>query len=404
MKKIIITLVLTFIIGFGINIDKVSALTLSVTYLETGGTDPSAITPGVGQKYNVGVPDSSLGWDPIAMFRIDGQIGFCIEPLVVTQDGEQYSKGDIAAKLDPATRKKMEQISYMGYGYNGDISLEMYAATQIRIWQVVYGKITDIHPEIQAKIDLINNRLKYFDTDPSFAGTTLDFSELKIGKENAVTLTDTCAMFQYYQSTPAAISGIKYEKNGNDLKVWMEDTSKQTGYATFNLVEPNKLGTSQAYLSSTNKQAVAIFKMNDPYAVRVNAHLINKVTISKQDSTNKEELPGATLTLTEKETGKVIDTWVSTDTPHVIDGTLLVDGKEYVLKETIAPDGYEISEEVTFTYDEGGENSIVMLDDHSIENPVTGISNSPIVIGSVVFISTCGLYILLKKKNILKKI
>ena len=59
-----------------------------------------------------------------------------------------------------ALTKKLEWISSLGYGYKNDTSLEMDFATQIRIWQEIEpGLITHIHPEIQSKIDLINQRL-----------------------------------------------------------------------------------------------------------------------------------------------------------------------------------------------------------------------------------------------------
>ena len=44
------------------------------------------------------------------------------------------------------------------------------------------------------------------------------------------------------------------------------------------------------------------------------------VKISKQDITTHAELPGAKLTVSNKATGQVVDTWISTDTPHEITG------------------------------------------------------------------------------------
>lgn len=71
-----------------------------------------------------------------------------------------------------------------------------------------------------------------------------------------------------------------------------------------------------------------------------------KVTISKLDIANDEELEGATLVIKDS-TGKVVDTWVSGKTPHVIEGLAF---GTYTLTETIAPDGYVKSEEtITFT-------------------------------------------------------
>lgn len=83
------------------------------------------------------------------------------------------------------------------------------------------------------------------------------------------------------------------------------------------------------------------------------------ITISKQDITTKEELPGASLKV-EKD-GMVIDEWVSTSEKHVISN--LEDGT-YILTEITAPDGYEIAESITFTVVDGVVSSeeIVMFD------------------------------------------
>jgi uncharacterized surface anchored protein len=76
------------------------------------------------------------------------------------------------------------------------------------------------------------------------------------------------------------------------------------------------------------------------------------VNISKKDITNSEELPGASLTVTDKD-NNVIATWISTNTPHKITN---IEPGTYTLTETIAPEGYELSsEKVIFTVDKDGK-------------------------------------------------
>ena len=77
-----------------------------------------------------------------------------------------------------------------------------------------------------------------------------------------------------------------------------------------------------------------------------------KVTVSKTDIANGEELPGATIQIIDSE-GEVVEEWVSTDKPHDIEG--LKTGVEYTLRETVAPDGYAIATDTTFTIDENGK-------------------------------------------------
>ena len=76
-----------------------------------------------------------------------------------------------------------------------------------------------------------------------------------------------------------------------------------------------------------------------------------KVEISKKDLTTMEELPGAELTLTDKD-GKEIDRWVSTDKPHYIEK---LPAGTYTLTEITAPDGYAFAESVPFTVLPTGE-------------------------------------------------
>lgn len=79
------------------------------------------------------------------------------------------------------------------------------------------------------------------------------------------------------------------------------------------------------------------------------------MSISKVDATNKEELPGASLTITNKDTGNVIDSWTSSTVVHKIKMADLTPGVEYVLTEKTAPQGYEKAENIVFKLDEAGK-------------------------------------------------
>ena len=76
-----------------------------------------------------------------------------------------------------------------------------------------------------------------------------------------------------------------------------------------------------------------------------------KVEISKKDLTTMEELPGAELTITDKD-GKEFDRWVSSDKPHYIEK---LPAGDYTLTEVKAPDGYAFAESVPFTVLPTGE-------------------------------------------------
>ena len=78
------------------------------------------------------------------------------------------------------------------------------------------------------------------------------------------------------------------------------------------------------------------------------------------DITNNKELPGAKITVNDKETGKVIDEWISTNQPHKI--KYLIEGHEYVMTEIIAPKGYQKAESISFKAADGVR--ITMKDKH----------------------------------------
>lgn len=89
----------------------------------------------------------------------------------------------------------------------------------------------------------------------------------------------------------------------------------------------------------------------------------NKTTaieISKTDITGEKELVGAKLTVTD-ENNEVIDSWVSTEKTHKIEG--LVVGKEYTLKEETAPNGFVVATEIKFRVENTTEiQKVTMID------------------------------------------
>ena len=66
---------------------------------------------------------------------------------------------------------------------------------------------------------------------------------------------------------------------------------------------------------------------------------------SKRDLTNDEELPGATLIIKDMK-DNIVDTWVSTDTPHRVTG--LNFDEEYTLTEMRPADGYAVADDIVF--------------------------------------------------------
>ena len=99
------------------------------------------------------------------------------------------------------------------------------------------------------------------------------------------------------------------------------------------------------------------------------------VEFSKTNITGEKELPGATLTVLDNE-NNVIDTWTSTEETHKIEG--LTVGKEYTLKEEIAPAGYVLATEIKFKVEETNEIQKVTMIDKVVEISKEDISGNEI--------------------------
>ena len=158
--------------------------------------------------------------------------------------------------------------------------------------------------------------------------------------------------------------------------------------------------------------------MKETIAVEVNKtdvdlqDIANSQTVvhfSKVDAETGEELPGAVLELYAPD-GSLLDTWETTDIPHVIPG--LPVGEGYVLREVTAPEGYEISEDVTFAVTDTTEIQTITMEDEKApdqpeepdepeepaepeeptpEIPQTGGSRAPLWVGALLIAALLGL-------------
>ena len=81
------------------------------------------------------------------------------------------------------------------------------------------------------------------------------------------------------------------------------------------------------------------------------------VRVLKTDIADGKELAGAKIQIIVKEglfgKQRVVEEWISTKEAHLIEGLKV--GVEYTLHETVAPDGYDIASDTTFTIDKYGK-------------------------------------------------
>ena len=99
------------------------------------------------------------------------------------------------------------------------------------------------------------------------------------------------------------------------------------------------------------------------------------VEFSKTDITGDKELIGAKLTVLDNE-NNIIDTWTSTEKTHKIEGLTI--GKEYTLKEEIAPDGYVVATSIKFTIKDTNEIQKVVMIDKIVEMSKVDIAGEEI--------------------------
>ena len=92
------------------------------------------------------------------------------------------------------------------------------------------------------------------------------------------------------------------------------------------------------------------------------------VELSKADLTDKKELPGASLKVTDED-GNTVDEWVSKEEAHIIKG--LIVGKKYKMTETKPADGYVTAESIEFTVENTKE-----VQKHQMFDDVTKIEIS----------------------------
>lgn len=147
-----------------------------------------------------------------------------------------------------------------------------------------------------------------------------------------------------------------YDKNNNVVEVLTTDSkgeakSSYLSYGNYSIVETK---APEGYVLDSSKLE---FEINDEAYnnelefVFKDAPITNEILISKVDAATSEELPGATITITNKKTDTVVDEWVSTTEPH----QAVVKYGKYEICETIAPAGYKLSTEcIDFDVKENG--------------------------------------------------
>lgn len=87
---------------------------------------------------------------------------------------------------------------------------------------------------------------------------------------------------------------------------------------------------------------------------------ITRLNVAKLDPDTREYVKGATMQIIVKDTGEVVDEWVTTDATHKNEKNLNVN-TTYILRELSAPDGFQIAKDTEFVVNETEGTGITIL-------------------------------------------
>ena len=194
--------------------------------------------------------------------------------------------------------------------------------------------------------------------------TEIEFKVEDTNKIQKVKMIDKVVEISKEDISGKEIEGAKLQvldKDGNVIDEWIseKEAHKVKGLKeneTYILHEEIAVGN---YVKASDIE----FTVSEDKKTQQIVMIDKLVEITKTDLTTGEELEGAELEVIDEE-GNVIDKWTSTKEPHQVKG--LEEGKTYTLKETTAPYGYEITEEIEFTVTTDKETQKVEMKDMPI--------------------------------------
>ena len=210
----------------------------------------------------------------------------------------------------------------------------------------------------------------------------IDFTISDDLADQTVTMMDKKVLVSKVNTKITMIAGAKLEvrdSEGQAVDAWTSDGS---AYPVSGL----KAGQTYTLVET---EAPEGYVLADPIEFTVTKNwfaddsfeLTNtQVFMTKTDVTGEKEVPGATLTVTDKETGKEVDKWVSGGEPHAISGLHV--GGSYTLHEEIAAEGYVRASDVDFTVDDGFTVKTVKMVDKQVTMTKTDVTGEKEVPGA----------------------
>lgn len=319
-----------------------------------------------------------------------------------------YRKGDkITQKLGSTTYSSFttnaDNEVIPDYSYNSDNDEKGTTITPLSLpvgkYEITEIKIPTGFLQLESPVKFEIKNIKDFDTDKDGdfikeviikneqPTGTLKLNKMVAIRENVdtslVDITDLSGI-QFKLSAKEDIidmtDGSKYYTKGQEVGIY--NLTKEGNLKIENLpigtYELEETKTLDGLVLNQEKYEVKFIKKDDVTKVYTeNIDISNDTTVvefSKTDITGEAELEGAKLTVLDGD--EIIDTWTSTDKAHKIEG--LIAGKEYTLKEEIAPNGFVKATEIKFKVENSKNIQKQTMIDKIVELSKTDIGGNEI--------------------------
>ena len=336
-------------------------------------------------------------------YTSDGTLAYCTEfqdqfPMGVTMSNPK--------RLEPG-------VSYIianGYkgtkaDYGNDSKMKQYYITQLAIYTYLGQANPKNNNEVHKAVWDLVNKAKAAKSDDASLTVSLSANSTKMNltSDKKYFISDAITV-KSNKSTSFSVAASKnvgafvVDANGNQVSSVKSGSKVYVKMPVTSIKEGQTATISMAVKGSHTKQVAYLYQpANSSFqniapgvtypvtetastSIKVTATRpkpeqpkVTKVKISKKDITTKEELPGAKLVIKDA-SGKVVESWVSTNEPKYIEG--LAAGN-YTLCETQAPSGYVLATEcIKFTVKADGTVASVIMYNKKETTKVTKVKIS----------------------------
>ena len=317
------------------------------------------------------------------LHEVSAPAGYCVaadKPFTVGTDGKLQS----VSMTDLSTKVSLTKYEITGKKELPGAKLELYAVEKDKDGKLVQtGKVIDAWTSTEKAHEIVGELIAgasyILHETAAPAGyviaSDVSFTVNADGSVTPVVMKDDTTKVEIHKLTEDGkpLSGAKLQILDSKGKVVDEWTSDGTVH-----VLRAKLTAGQTYtLREVASPAGYYVSKDSTFTVNLDGtpneitlyNVRTKAAITKYDITGENPLAGASLQVLDQD-GNVIDEWVSTAEAHLIEG-VLISGETYILRETAAPAGYVVSDDVQFTVNPDGTITTVEMKDDTTKVSIT---------------------------------